>query len=111
MAKVTRTYSTRTLQAMKIFASQICIARKEHQWSVAELAERVGTTRPTIQQIEQGNPATGLGLYFEAANILGVPLYEAENPQMTAIQKKLDRSLTLLPKRIDKDRGEVFDDF
>ncbi|MES9905003.1 MAG: helix-turn-helix transcriptional regulator [Sedimenticola sp.] len=111
MAKVTRTYSNRTLQAIKIFASQIRIARKKHHWSVAELAERVGTTRPTIQQIEQGNPATGLGLYFEAANILGILLFEANEHQMTVIQKNLDMSLSLLPKRIDKDRSEVFDDF
>ncbi len=111
MAKVTRTYSSRTLQAMKIFASLIRIARKEQRWSAAELAERIGTTRPTIQQIEQGNPATGMGLYFEAANILGVSLFEADEHQMTAIQKNLDMSLALLPKRIDKDHDEVFDDF
>ena len=111
MAKVTRTYSNRTLQAMKIFASQIRLARKEHRWSIAELAERVGTTRPTIAQIELGNPATGLGLYFEAANILGIPLFEADEHEMTAIQKKLDMALSLLPRRIDKDRDEVFDDF
>jgi transcriptional regulator with XRE-family HTH domain len=111
MAKVTRTYSNRTLQAMKIFASQIRLARKEHRWSIAELAERVGTTRPTIQQIEQGNPATGLGLYFEVANILGIPLFDTDANQMTAIQKQLDMSLSLLPKRIDKDRKGVFDDF
>ncbi len=111
MAKVTRTYSNQTLQVVKIFASQIRLARKEHKWSIAELAERVGTTRPTIQQIEQGNPATGLGLYLEAANILGIPLFHTDANRMTAIQKHLDMSLSLLPKRIDKDRAEVFDDF
>ena len=96
---------------MKIFASQIRIARKKHQWSVAELAERVGTTRPTIRQMEQGNPATALGLYFEAANILGIPLFADDAHQMTAIQKSLDMSLSLLPMRIDRDRSKVFDDF
>jgi transcriptional regulator with XRE-family HTH domain len=111
MAKVTRTYSNRTLQAMKIFAAQIRLSRKEHRWSIAELAERVGTTRPTIQKIEQGNPATGLGLYFEAASILGIPLFDTDANQMTAIQNRLDMTLSLLPKRIDKDRSEVFDDF
>jgi len=111
MAKVTRTYSNRTLQVIKIFASQIRLARKTHKWSIAELAERVGTTRPTIQQIEQGNPATALGLYFEAANILGIPLFDTDANQMTALQKQLDMSLSLLPKRIDKNRSEVFDDF
>ena len=96
---------------MKIFAAQIRLARKEHRWSIAELAERVGTTRPTIQKIEQGNPATGLCLYFEAASILGIPLFDTDANQMTAIQNRLDMTLSLLPKRIDKDRSEVFDDF
>ncbi len=111
MAKITRTYSNRTLQAMKIFASQIRLARKEHKWSTTELAERVGTSRPTILQIEQANPTTGLGLYFEAANLLGISLFEPDANEMTAIQKNLDMKLSLLPKRIDKDRSEVFDDF
>lgn len=111
MAKSTRTYSSRTLQSIKIFALQIQAARKQQGWSEAELAERAGTTRPTIRQIEKGNPATSLGLYFEVATLLGIPLYDADSQKLTGIQNNLELQIALLPKRIDKDRGEVFDDF
>jgi transcriptional regulator with XRE-family HTH domain len=111
MAKTSRTYSKQTLQAIKVFATQIKVSRKKHRWSVAELAERAGSTRPTIRRIEQGSPASELGLYFEVATLLGIPLFDADSQKLTAIQDNLNLQLAVLPKRIDKDRGEVFDDF
>ena len=111
MAKLKRNYSGRTMQALKVFALQIQVARKEHGWSEAELAERVGTSRPTIRQIEQGNPATGLGLYFEVATLLGLPLLAEDETELKANEDRLNLQLALLPKRITRDEGEVFDDF
>ena len=111
MSRSKRTYSTHTLQAIKVFASLIKVARKKHRWTVAELAERAGTTRPTIQKIEQGNPSTELGLYFEVAGLLGIPLFEEDKEKLSAVQKTLELQWAVLPKRIDKDTEEVFDDF
>jgi transcriptional regulator with XRE-family HTH domain len=111
MSKKTRNYSSYTEKAIKVFASQIKAARKKQRWSEAELAERAGTSRPTIRKIEQGNPTTELGLYFEAASLLGIPLFGADKQKLTSIQEKLDLQLALLPKRIDKDTEDVFDDF
>ncbi|MBW2940368.1 hypothetical protein [Zhongshania aquimaris] len=42
MAKLKRSYSNRAMQALKVFALQIQVARKQRGWSEAELAERVG---------------------------------------------------------------------
>ena len=111
MAKTSRTYSSQTLQAIKVFATQIQIARKKHRWSEAELAERAGTTRPTIRRIEQGSPSTELGLYFEIANLLGIPLFDADNQRLSAIQGNLNLQLAVLPKRVSADNSEIFDDF
>lgn len=111
MAKLKRNYSSRTMHALKIFALQIQVARKQHGWSEAELAERVGASRPTIRQIEQGNPATGLGLYFEVATLLGLPLFAEDEAALKSSEDRLGLQLALLPKRISKDEGEVFDDF
>ena len=111
MGKTIRIYSTATLQALKLFATQIRVARKNHRWSEAELAERAGTTRPTIRKIEQGSPTAGIGLYFEIAGLLGIPLFTADNTQMRGMQNTLDLKLALLPKRIDTDSRDVFDDF
>lgn len=111
MAKDTRHYSARTLDAINLFALQIQLARKQRRWSEAELAERAGTTRPTIRQIEKGNPATSLGLYFEVATLLGIPLFDTDTQNLAAARNNLAYQLTLMPKRIDRERGKVFDDF
>ena len=106
-----RVYSSATRQALKLFASQIRVARKKRNWSEAELAKRAGTTRPTIRKIEQGNPGTEIGLYFEVATLLGIFLYTPNSMRLVQEQQKLDLELSLLPKRIDQDDDEVFDDF
>lgn len=111
MAKNTRIYSKGTLAALKLFASLIKVARKKHGWSEAELAERAGTTRPTIRKIEQASPVSAIGLYFEVAYLLGIPLFSSDHEEMAGIQDKLDLQLALLPKRIDRVPNEVFDDF
>lgn len=112
MAKVrNRTYSRYALQAMQVFAGLIKTARKKHRWTEAELAERAGISHLTVRKIEQGNPGTELGLYFEVATLLGIPLFAPDGDKLTAIAHQLDLHLALLPKRIDKQSAEVFDEF
>lgn len=106
-----RTYSKYAMQAMQVFAELIKAARKMQRWSEAELAERAGVSRLTVRRIEQGNPGTELGLYFEVATLLGIPLFAADNNKLAAISHELGMQLALLPKRIDKESGEVFDEF
>jgi transcriptional regulator with XRE-family HTH domain len=111
MAKKIRTYSDSTLRAIRLLASLIKSARKRKGWSESDLAERCGATRPTIRKIEQGSPATEIGLYFEIANILGIPLFADDARELSAMQDRVDLELSVLPERIRKDTKEVFDDF
>ena len=111
MGKKIRTYSSRTSQALHLLGSLIKAARKRKEWSESELAERCGTTRTTVRKIEQGNPGTEIGLYFETANLLGIPLLADDSDELSAIQKRTDLELSVLPKRIRKGSEEVFDDF
>jgi transcriptional regulator with XRE-family HTH domain len=111
MGKRTRTYSNRTLLAVDLLAKLIQSARKRKGWSESELAERCGATRPTIRKIEQGNPASEIGLYFEIASILDIPLFSDDPGQLRSLNKKLDLELSLLPQRIRKGTEEVIDDF
>ena len=96
---------------MQVLARQIQIARKQRRWSEAELAERAGTTRPTIREIEKGNASTSLGLYFEVATLLGIPLFAESEQGLDTLQERLGRETALLPKRIDRQTSDVFDDF
>ncbi len=111
MGKKTRNYSNQTLRAIGLLANLIQSARKRKGWSESDLAERCGATRPTIRRIEQGNPATEIGLYFEIANLLDIPLFSDDPRQIRAMEKKLDLELSVLPQRIRKGTKEVFDEF
>jgi ribosome-binding protein aMBF1 (putative translation factor) len=106
-----RTYSNRTSQALRLFASLIKTARKRKGWSESELAERCGSTRATVRKMEQGYPGTEIGSYFEVANLLDIPLFAEDDSHLSEIQKRVDLELSVLPKRIRKGSGEVFDDF
>lgn len=111
MGKKIRSYSDVTLRAISLLAKMIQSARKRRGWSESELAERCGATRPTIRRIEQGNPATEIGLYFEIASLLNIPLFSDDPKQLGSLGEKLDLELSLLPQRIRKGTEDVFDDF
>ena len=111
MGKKIRNYSGVTLHAINLLAKLIQSARKRRGWSESELAERCGATRPTIRRIEQGNPATEIGLYFEIASILDIPLFSDDPSQLRSLDMKLDQELSVLPRRVRKGPEDIFDDF
>lgn len=109
--KLPRTYSPYTVEAARLLGAQILQARRERRWSAQELAERIGVTRATLSKIEHGDPSVGLGVAFEAAALVGVPLFRDDRTQLS---EDLDRSrdrLALLPQRIRSPRGPVDDAF
>ncbi len=75
-----------------------------------ELAERAGVSRGLIQRIEKGDPGCQIGAVFEAAAIVGVPLFAADDAGLGARIKDVDQRLTLLPKHTHPAR-DVDDEF
>lgn len=106
-----RQYSPYTLQATRLLGAEIRRARRERRWTTKELAERAGITRPTLHSIEQGEPTVGLGLAFETAALLGIPLFRDEPSQLTLDADRTRDRLTVLPQRIRQPRRPVRDDF
>lgn len=106
---MTRSYSPMTREAARLLGTQITLARKERQMTLAELATRVGTTLPTLRKIERGDPSVTLGLAFEAAAALGIPLFDQDPAARGREAARLRAHLALLPTRIR--RGRVDDDF
>jgi transcriptional regulator with XRE-family HTH domain len=105
------TYSPHTLRATRLLGAQIRQARRERRWTSSELAERAGITRPTLHKIEEGEPTVGLGIAFEAAALLGVPLF-SEDPGHLSVDAEIARQrLAVLPQRIRKPSRDVDDDF
>jgi transcriptional regulator with XRE-family HTH domain len=96
----TRTYSPRTLEALNLLGKQIQAGRRERHWTLDGLARRIGITVPTMRKIEQGDPTVAIGVAFEAASVLGLPVF-GKDPERRSLESRwLDDRLALLPARV-----------
>lgn len=108
----TRTYSIITRQALELLGKQIRVARKQRKMTEADLAERVGIARSTLQLVEKGAPKVEIGIILEAAVLVGVPLFTPEGASSLAHELgRLEDRLQLLPKKVRHPAREVKDDF
>jgi transcriptional regulator with XRE-family HTH domain len=99
MAKTSlKTHSRIARQAVLLLARQIQLARKERRMTAQELADRAGVSRGLIQRIERGDAGCQIGAVFEAATIVGVPLFGADDVALSGRIKDADARLALLPK-------------
>ena len=106
-----RTYSRHTREALALLGKQIRLGRKQRRWSETELAERAGIARATLQKIEKGDPGSSIGLVFEVAVLVGVPLFDAELPELARQHALVDDKLALLPRAVHTSRKAVDDAF
>jgi transcriptional regulator with XRE-family HTH domain len=91
-----------TRAAVALLGAQIAVARKERGWTAAGLAERVGVQPQTIGRLERGEPTVALGVAFEAAVVVGVPLFAADEGELPALAAAARQRLALLPARVAK---------
>jgi hypothetical protein len=83
-------YTRATLEAAELFGLEMARARREQRFTAAELAERVGI----------GDPSVGIGIAFETATLLGVPLFGAERKELPGLLARSRDRLALLPARV-----------
>ncbi len=95
---IDRTYSRYTREALSLLGRVIRIARIERKLTAMEVATRAGISRSLLQRIEQGDPGTSIGAVFEAAVIVGVPLFEADRDRLATHSAHADAKLALLPQ-------------
>ncbi len=106
-----RIYSKYAQDAAFLMGQQIKLARKNRKWSSANLAERAGITRLTLQKIEAGDMKTSIGLVFEVAVIVGVTLFDEDKQHLSTNIELIQSKIQLLPKRIRNQNKVVDDDF
>ena len=114
MARVRVSPRRGAADAAAVLGQQIKAARVARKWTATELAERIGVDRRTVAAIEAGSPAVSLGNAFNAADILGIPLFGAKDRAALArLRREGQDRLALLPARVDKPRRqtEPDDDF
>lgn len=102
--------SPATVEALGILASAIRAERLRRGWTVRELAERVGVSHPTIVKVERGDPSVAAGTLFEAATLVGVPLFDADDAAVQRYGAHKQGELALLPAAARR-RASVDDDF
>lgn len=118
MSKVKqRNYSLYTVEACRLLGILVRNGRKEKRMSVEELAERAGTSPSFIRRLEQGGLKGEIGVAFEAAFIVGVPLFSPDSMSegsLPYIRSEISRAETiasLLPKTVHKPKDAVNDNF
>ena len=106
-----RAHLTPTLDALRVFGQQLAVARRAQRQTTAEVAERAGISLPTLRKAERGDPGVSIGIMFDIATILGVPLFAATGRRLAELAASGERELALLPSRIDRPRTDVDNDF
>lgn len=106
-----RAYSRYAQDAAVLLGQLIRRARIERRLTVQELASRAGISRGLIQRIEKGDPGCAIGAVFEAAAIVGVRLFDADQMLLNERIAANNAALTLLPKAVQVARVKAEDDF
>lgn len=106
-----RSYSKYTVEALSLFGKMIRLGRVERRLTAQELADRIGVSRSTLQRIEKGDAKCEIGLMFEAAALVGVKLFDADQSRLADVSSRLDDRIAVLPKSVHKPEEKVDDDF
>lgn len=60
--------------------NRIRVLRAEHEWSQAEVAEKLGIARQTVNALETGKYAPSLPLAFKISKLFGLPVERIFDP-------------------------------
>lgn len=85
-------------------------ARVERGLSQNNLAQRLNVSRYSVMAIERGDPKVAIGLAFEAASILGIPLLAEDLYDLKKLEGAFFKFNALLPKRV-REKKKHDDDF
>ena len=108
---ITRAYSRYSRDAVVLLGQMIRLGRINRKLTIAELSERADVSRGLIQRIERGDMGCAVGAIFEAATIVGVRLFDADQPTLTTNIASNRQTLALLPKSARPSQTAVKDDF
>jgi transcriptional regulator with XRE-family HTH domain len=91
-----QTLSAVATEVLATLGETIKAARLRREWSVRNVAERVGVSPTTISKIERGDPSVAVGTIIETARIVGIDLYGGNVRGARSANAEL---LSLLPQR------------
>ncbi len=97
-------------EALAQLGEQLRMARKRRQWTIAELAKKIGVSSPTIIALEKGELTVSVGVLVSTLWILGLEteLRNLANPNDIEGIKLMN---TRLPKKIRTSKRNLDNDF
>jgi len=105
--------SPATHHALQLLGGLIEEGRLRKGWTREDLSERIGVGMVTARRLVRGDPGVAIGTYFEAATLVGIPLFHqdsARDLERAAVAQH--ERLVLLPSRVrDSAEEELNDDF
>lgn len=107
----TRSYSRFAREATELLGHLIHCERVEKGLTITEVAERAGISRGLLQRIERGDMGCSIGVVFEVASILGIPLFTAEPASLTPHLALVRDKVALLPQAVRQSRQPLKDEF
>lgn len=110
-ATTKRIYGRYTREAITLLGRLVLLGRRQKRMTAELLAERIGVSRGTLRRLENGDPKVEIGVYFEAAAIVGIELFESDLKGVTAMTERTRDRLAVLPKYVRENDREVDDDF
>jgi transcriptional regulator with XRE-family HTH domain len=111
MPKKSGPHSRYAKDAAVLLGQLIRKARIDRKMTAEELADRAGLSRGLLRRIENGDLGCALGAVFEAAAIVGVRLFDADEPALTRAVESNTAMMTLMPKSVRTSHVKVDDDF
>lgn len=99
-----------TTEALSLLGLLIKAGRKDRKMTEVDFSDRVGISRFTLQKIEKGEPTVEIGMFFDAAAIAWIKLFEISDNFSAPLRHAKDK-VVLLPKRIQKPTVGTKDEF
>lgn len=97
-------------EALSQLGGQIRLARKRRQWTIAELAKKIGVSSPTLIALEKGESTVSVGVLVSTLWILGLEteLRTLANPNDTEGIKLMN---SRLPQKVRTSKRTLDNDF
>jgi transcriptional regulator with XRE-family HTH domain len=75
------------------------------------LAECAGISTNTLTRLEKGDRGVSIGVAFNTATLVGVPLFDADPNRLAAENSRSRERTRLLPQRVRREVDGFHDDF
>ncbi|MGH8888922.1 MAG: helix-turn-helix domain-containing protein [Acidothermaceae bacterium] len=111
MVRVARQHLPAAGLAVEALGAMIAAGRRRRGWTATELAERLGTSAPTLRRIERGDPSVAIGICFDAAVLCGIDLFSSPPEQLDRVAREARLHKALLPARVRSSPVTLDDDF